>query len=885
MNIPIISTKLYIPPQRLKAASRSRLIERLNEGLPRKLTLISASAGFGKTTLATDWLATCKQPAAWLSLDEADNDPARFFTYVSAALQTVGVHAGAGLLAVLQSPQLPPIESILVSLLNEIALAPHPFIFVLDDYHVIDAPSIEHAIAYLIEHMPPQMHLVIASRHAPRLPLARLRASGQLTELSVQDMRFTSSEATGFLTKVMGLKLSPTHISQLETKTEGWIAGLQLAAISLQGHNDAAGFIQSFTGSHRFVLDYLIEEVLERQSPSIQRFLLSTAILERMCGSLCDAVLSHDSSAPQQHTLEELERANLFIVPLDNEGRWYRYHHLFADLLRKRLTNNQNSAVSKIEVAAAELHTRASIWYENHGLDNEAFHHAAAAGDMERAARLVEGAGMPLHFRGAAAAVRRWLESLPAQAMNEQPSLWVTYASVLLFDSQINGVEAKLRSAEAALRKAEPNAANRDLIGHIASIRATLAVSQHDAEAIMNQSLLALDNLHPDNLPVRTATTFALGYAYQLQGDRAAARQAYIHSLSTSEEIGHFIISIMAAIGLGSIQEADNQLYLAAQSYRKALQLAGDPPLSVACEAHLGLARVLYEWNDLAAAEQHAIRSVELAKLIERSDRFVASEVLLARVKLAQGDAAAAAAIAAHAAKHHFEHQTIQVAGAQVLGLLRQGNLAEAERLAQTQDIPVSQARVLLAKGNTAAALALLERLLLQAEAKGWQDERLQVMVLQSAALYLHGDTSKAISMLRAALAIAEPEGFMRIFIDEGQVMAALLAEAAAQGGVTDYGQKLLTLFDAGTKAQVNHKLNASARTSLTAAQPLVEPLSEREMNVLHYIALGLSNREISERLFLALSTVKGYNRIIFDKLQVERRTEAVARARELGLL
>ena len=388
MSTPILATKLYVPPPQPKVVLRPRLIERLNEGLHRKLTLISAPAGFGKTTLVSEWVAGCERPAAWLSLDEGDNDPTRFLAYLVAALQTIAANIGEGVLGALQSPQPPPTESILTTLLNEIATVPDDFVLVLDDYHVIDARTVDDALTFLLDHLPPQMHLVIATREDPHLPLARLRARGQLTELRAADLRFTPAEAAEFLNGVMGLNLSAEDIAALETRTEGWIAGLQLAAISMRGHEDATSFIESFTGSHRFVLDYLVEEVLQQQSESVQAFLLRTSILDRLCGPLCDAVLL-DPSASGQETLEYLEHANLFLVPLDNERRWYRYHHLFAELLRQRLHQSVASATGD-ERAWPNCTYAPAQWYEDNGLDMEAIHHALAAEDFERAASLIE---------------------------------------------------------------------------------------------------------------------------------------------------------------------------------------------------------------------------------------------------------------------------------------------------------------------------------------------------------------------------------------------------------------------------------------------------------------------------------------------------------------
>ena len=492
---------------------------------------------------------------------------------------------------------------------------------------------------------------------------------------------------------------------------------------------------------------------------------------------------------------------------------------------------------------------------------------------------------MPLIFRGAVAPVLTWLESLPTRELDARPSLWVMYASSLLFVSRTTGVEEKLQAAEAALQGAAPDEKTRDLVGHIAAIRATLAVIQQDVETIIAQSRRALEYLHPDNLPVRTATTWTLGLAYQLQGDRDAASQAYSEAIAISEAIGHGIITIMATTGLGEIQEAENQLHLAVQTYRHVLQLAGEPPLPVACEAHLSLARISYEWNDLDAAQEHGQRGVQLARQIENADRFVACEVFLARLKLSRGDVAGAATVLAEAGRsvrqHNFVHRMPDVAAAQVLTLLRQGDLAMADELAQTHQLPISQARVHLAKGDPSAALAVLEPLRRQADKKGWADERLRVMVLQAVAHHAHGENNKAVHLLGDALAQSEPGGFIRIFVDEGIPMARLLSEAAARGIMPDYTSRLLAVFEAEEQMSEDR----SHLPSAPPGQSLTEPLSQRELEILQLIAQGLSNRAISERLFLALDTVKGHNRRIYGKLLVHTRTEAVAKARSLGIL
>ncbi len=490
---------------------------------------------------------------------------------------------------------------------------------------------------------------------------------------------------------------------------------------------------------------------------------------------------------------------------------------------------------------------------------------------------------MPLHFRGAGAPVRNWLESLPAAVLNARPSLWVTYASALMTTGQTTAVEQRLQAAETALQGTEPDDRPQDLVGRIASMRATLAVIQHDGETIVAQSRRALEYLHPNNLPLRTAAHWTLGYAYQLQGDRAAASRAYAEVIAISKSFGDSIYTIAATINLGQLQEADNQFYPAAETYRRVLLLAGDPPQRIACEAHLGLARIYYQWNDLDAAQQHGQQCVQLTRQIDSVDTVAACGVLLARLKLVQGDVASATALLAKAEQfvrqHNFVFRMPDVTAAQVLTLLRQGHLAAAAHLAQTHDLPISQARVHLAQGDPSTALARLLPWRQQAEAKGWEDEQLKVMVLQAVAHHVHGEKSKAVQLLGDALALAEPGGFIRLFVDEGPPMAHLLSEAAALGMMPDYTWKLL----AACAAEEQKRENTSSLPP--PAQPLIEPLSPRELEVLHLMAAGLSNQEMCERLFLALSTVKGHNRTIFDKLQVQRRTEAVARARELGLL
>jgi LuxR family transcriptional regulator, maltose regulon positive regulatory protein len=876
MAAPILATKLYKPPLRALSVRRPHLIARLNDGLRRKLTLVAAPAGFGKTTLVSEWVVSCGRPVAWLSLDEGDNDPSRFLSYLVTALGTVAPGIGEGTLRALQSPQPPPPDTLLTSLLNEIAAVPDEFVLVLDDYHVIDSKAVDSALAFLIEHQPPQMHLAIATREDPPLPLARLRARGELTELRVADLRFTPSEAAEFLNGVMDLALSEDDIGRLEARTEGWIAGLQLAAVSMQGRGDATAFIEQFTGSHRFVMDYLVEEVLQQQPESVQRFLLHSSILDRMCGPLCEAVLLNPPGSGQA-TLEYLERANLFTIPLDSERRWYRYHHLFAELLRQRL---RQATAGNATDAIADLHIRASRWYEENGSDIEAFQHAAAANDVDRAERLAEGRGVPLHMRGAVHIIIDWLASLPKEVLDARPSLWWRHGAMMLVVGQTIGVEEKFRAAEDALQRVEPTDRTRNLIGQIAAARATLALTRYDVETMIAQSHRALEYLPPNYRSMRANAHWTLGMAYAFAGDRGAARESLLRAIEISKSVGDRFTTILATIGLGLVQELDNELHQAAETHRGVLAIAGDQPLQIIYEAHLGMARILYEWNSLDAAEEHAQKSLHLARQYEKIiDRYILCEVMLARLRLARRDLEGAASMleqtAREAQERRFVHRLPEVTAAQVPVLLMQGDIAGAADMAQRFDLPLSRARVSLAGGSTTEALQVLEGYLRLVEEKGWNDERLKATLLQAVAFQAHGDEESALRALSDALTMAEPGGFVRLFIDEGDPVVRLLRTASHRGIMPGYVARLLAACEA----------EAPEMPARDAAQPLAEPLSQREIEVLELIAQGLSNSEIGERLFLALDTVKGHNQRIFAKLQVGRRTEAVARARELGIL
>ncbi|MFN2136955.1 MAG: LuxR C-terminal-related transcriptional regulator, partial [Candidatus Promineifilaceae bacterium] len=585
-------------------------------------------------------------------------------------------------------------------------------------------------------------------------------------------------------------------------------------------------------------------------------------------------------SAGGQATLEYLQQANLFTVPLDDERRWFRYHHLFAELLQQRLRRSLANSGPDAGWGISELHRRASAWYEANGFELEAFQHAAAANDIDLAARLLEGQGMPLHFRGVLSPVREWLASLPDEALNARPSLWVTYATVMTMQGQaVAAVEEKLAAAEAAL-PADPTEETRDLIGQIAAIRAMSAVPARDMETLLAQSQRALANLHPENLPVRAAATWALGLAYQYRGDKAAASETYAEAITLGEASGNSMFTLAALTSLAQIQETENKLHRAAENFERALALAGEPPLPVGAEAALGLARLQYEWDELDLAADCAQQALGLAQQMETVDTPAGCWALLARVRLARGDAAGAAPLLDEAERFlrplNFPGRLLETAAVRVRLLLQQGDLSEATAVADRYLLPPGQARVYLARGDAASAGELLASWRAEVEARGEVNAQLEALLLQALACHAQGDDDTALSLLEQALTLAEPGGFTRLFLDEGPAMASLLALAARQGLKPAYtGRLLAAVAGAGMPEP----------PSLPTVQPLAEPLSDRELEVLQLVAEGLSNREIGQRLFLAVNTVKGHNRRIFAKLGVQRRTEAVARARELGLV
>jgi LuxR family maltose regulon positive regulatory protein len=913
VSTPLLATKLYIPPLRPNVLLRPHLVERLHAGLHRKLTLIAAPAGFGKTTLLSAWAAACDRPVAWLSLDDGDSDPTRFLLYLVAALQTVAPTIGEGILHVLQAPQPPPIDAILTTLLNDIAALPDPFILVLDDYHAIDAQPVDQALTFLVEHLPPQLHLVIATREDSPLPLARFRARGQLTELRATDLRFTSSEAAAFLNHVMGLRLSTDDIAALEARTEGWIAGLQLAALSMHGRSDTGRFIQAFTGSHRFVLDYLVEEVLQQQPTPIQQFLLHTSILDRLCGPLCDAVLG-DPIGSGQAALHAIERANLFLVPLDGERHWYRYHHLFGEFLRQRLAQDANLVGGDL----TGLHGRASAWYEAQGLDLEALHHAAAAADSARLAGLAERLWERMDSSFQSVAWRRWVRQLPEAVLRARPVLCVQYAWALLDAGEVEASEARLRDAERAMASLGDSAIVPDeaaepivvvvkeqlssLPVRIAVARAYLAQARGDVAATVRHAALALASAADAEPLLRAQAEVLVGFARWANGELEEAYRATADWIEHTRQAGNLAFALASGFYLAEIRIAQGQLREAARLYRQFLQLvpADDEAIRQAApHLHLGLALVAHEQGDAQAAALHLQASKERGERASLSDWPFRWSVAQARIQESAGAWEAALDLLDAAMRLYVRNPVPDmrpVAALKARISIRQGGLTAAlawaaERgLSTADDLSylhefehMTLARLLIARyrqeradSHLHDALGLLGRLLAAAEAGGRVGNAIEILLLLALAHETHGDLQSALAPLARALALAEPEGYVRLFVDEGPPLARLLRRMQEEGRKANvYLHSLLAAF--GRQPDL-HPPSVSPPAS-------EEPLTEREREVLRLIAEGLSNQELAARLYLSPHTIKVHTRNIYGKLGVTSRTQALARARALGIL
>ena len=904
MASPLLETKLHVPRRRRGLVARPRLLERLSLQAESELTLVSAPAGFGKTTLLAEWLAAVAadgRPVAWLSLDKGDSDPVLFWTYLIGALQTAAEGVGERALSLLQSSQ-PPIETVLATLLNDLSALPNDVVLVLDDYHVIDAGDVQEGMAFLVEHLPPQLHLVIASRADPALPLARLRGRGELVEIRAADLRFTTDEAAAYLNGVMGLVLTARDVTALEGRTEGWIAALQLAALSMQGRDDVAAFIADFAGDDRYIVDYLAEEVLARQPEHVQHFLLQTSVLDRLTGPLCDAVTGQEGGKAK---LAALERGNLFLVPLDDRRRWYRYHQLFADVLRARLLDGQPDDVP-------ELNRRASAWYEQNGEPSEAIRHALAAGDVERAADLVELVIPDLRRSRQEATIRSWLEAIPDDVVRVRPVLAVGYIGALMSSGEFEGVEDRLQHVEGSLEHTGDHASTwtppagtvvvddgefQRLPGVIQMYHAALALVRGDGPATIDHAQRAIDRAAEQDHLTRAGASALMGLALWGGGDLEAAHRAYSVCVEGMRRTGHIADVLGCSITLADIRITQGRLSEALRTYEQALRLASNHDGTVlrgTADMYVGMSQIACERNDLPAATRHLLRAEELGEHTWLPQNPYRWRVAMARVREAEGDLDGALGLLDAALQVYmgdFAPNVRPIPALRARVLTAQGRVGEALTWAREQGLSaeddlsylrefehITLARALLAlyRAQRAAssvqdAARLLQRLLQAAEAGERSGSVIEILVLQALTDHARGDVPGALAALERALILAEPEGYVRMFVGEGPPMASLLRRAAKQGIAPSYVRRLL--------AAVNESEDTPVR------QGLIEPLSERELDVLRLLGTDLDGPDIARELTVSLNTMRTHTKSIYAKLGVNNRRAAVRRAAELGLL
>jgi len=890
----MLRTKLFVPPVRPDRVTRTRLLELMDSGLDKALILVSAPAGYGKTTLVSSWLVDVRLASTWLSLDEGDNDPLRFLQYLLAALHEIVPDIKLDLLDMLQGKQPDAFGALMSLLINEIAGHAASFVLVLDDFHLIQNEQILEILDLLLKHMPLQMHLVLLSRTDPPLPLARLRARFQLLEIRASQLRFTPDEMAIFLNKVMGLKLSASDIAALEARTEGWIAGIQLAALSMQGIDDVHGFVSAFTGSHAYIMDYLAEEVLKIQPERVRTFLLHTSILDRLCGSLCEALITeNETPVDGQGMLEELEEKNLFVVPLDNERRWFRYHHLFADVLTRRLEH-------LLPGQLPDLHRRASHWYETHGFIPEATQHSLLAGDQARAAQLIVQNGCDIILRGEVVTLLAWLEAVEPYAQ-AHPWLAIQKAWALSLTGRLDSVEPLLQAAENKLAPLKPTTEVRIMLGTIAAARAHTANMRGEAGSAAEFARQALEYL-PDNDPfprsLRSLATAILGDAIWVSGDLEDAERVYREAVHIGQSADNKYLVIIASSNLADVLVELGQLHQAARIYSEALRLAIRPdgrssPLAESIYA--GLGRISYEWNHLEAAAQYHQQSIALCQQWGNFDLLASGYVFLARLEQAQGKPEQAKETM-HLAQQLVSEdrlstkRSIWVKSALARWWIAQGNLERASLLLQQTGIALdvipgegelpslqkpevlTQLRLLLAQGDYDSALALSERLLRMAENSHRGGRVIELLVLQALVYQSEKELDRSLAILERAVSLAEQESYVRTFLDEGEPIVKLLYQVKSRRVGAGYASELLSAIGKATGAE------------LPPTQLLIEPLTSRELEVLKMIEAGYSNQEIADGLVISLTTVKRHISNIYAKLGATSRTQAVARARELRL-
>jgi LuxR family maltose regulon positive regulatory protein len=907
---PLLNTKLFIPPTRPELVPRPRLIEQLNKELHRKLTLVSAPAGFGKTSMVSEWVRDCDRPVGWLSLDKNDNDVTRFLTYLIAALQQIDEDIGIDIQAALGESQSLNYEALLTKLVNEIESIPDKSIIVLDDYHLINSKAVHDALNFLIEYLPPLMHLVITGRADPPLPISRLRVRGEVSEIRTLELRFTRDEAATFLIELMGLDLSLEDIAALEARTEGWVASLKLAALSMQGRDDLHEFISAFSGSNRYIIDYLVDEVMARHPEEVQVFLRRTSILEQFCASLCGAVVSGEGIG-DEGIIDILDHSNLFLIPLDDHREWHRYHHLFGDFLGQRLRDKEPELIP-------ELHRRASQWYETEGLVDEAIQHALAAGDMEGATRLVDGIAASLVLGRNSIVLRNWVDQLPSDWRQDYPMLCVWYAWAMVFLWQLDAIEPILEIAEANQDKA----LGLPISGFMSVVRAYLASRMGDFQKAIDLSEQALEEMSgvsPDRntLMFRGAAVIWLGVNHRLLGKLDRAREFFTEAVSLNREACSIYAALSAIAQSADLAVIKGQLHQAMEIYQQGFQMiqgwpddkgGGASTLVAGSGLHLGLGAVLYQINDLTGAAPHIQRAVELLELGETKEIMHAYRKL-AYLKQAEGDIEAAYDLLVLAssirdnyksirstmseepsleqlrilfihARPEMTHLLMDVAQrVETLGLQPDDKVnfsgADYPREIEYSDL----ARSLIALDRAAEALPLLERLLEGARSMGRQGDEIRYLVLTALTHHALEDMPSALDSLGQALTLAESQGYVRIFVDEGKPMWDLLNSLDLVSSTVSqtYVESLLEAFGEWTDAE--------RRTTIGESSSLIEPLSERELEVLRLMTAGHRYKEVAEQLVISLNTVRHHTRNIYSKLNVNTRAQAIARAKELDLL
>ena len=904
MARPIIATKLYVPKPRRDLVARPRLLERLHRGGESRLTLLSAPAGFGKTTLLAEWLGGTPgedRAVAWLSLDPSDNEPSSFWTYVVTALQTAVPGVGSGVLELIASSPLPT-DLVLTTLLNELTAAPGEVWLVLDDYHLVDSHDVRDGMTFLVEHLPPHVHVVLSTRADPDLPLSRWRVRGELVEIRAADLRFTSDEAATYLNEATGLHLAAEDVEVLEERTEGWIAALQLAALSIQGRQDVSSFIARFAGNDRYIVDYLVEEVLVHQSEPVREFLLHTAVLDRLTGPLCDAVTGRDDGS---HMLTTLQRANLFLVALDDQGQWYRYHHLFADVLRARLFAEQPDLVPL-------LHQRASRWYGAHGWAEESVRHALAARDFDRAAYLMELAVPAIRRNRQEAILLSWLKALPDETVRRSPVLSVFYGYLLMESGDLDAFEPRLDDAERALA-AGPEGSGppwakteelRTLPATIAVYRASLAQARGDVAGTAEHARRALDLAGPSDHLSRGGAAGFLGLAAWAQGDVTSSLETFTQAVASLHAAGNLVDEQSSTVVLADMWLAAGHPSTARRLYERALKVSeahGEPVLRATPDLHVGLSELDYEAGDLESAKRHLETAAALGEGAAMTEGRYRWFVAMGRVAAAEGDPQEAISLLDKAEQLYrpgFFPDLRPIAAMKARVWITHGNLSQAVDWAQDRGVSATDdakylsefdhltlVRLLIARhrahpetGSLDQSVGLLARLHEAAQTSGRAGSLVEIRVLQALAHDAQGDRPQALQSLDQAWAEApEPAGYVRLFLDEGASMVELLRDAERQGVADDHARRLLSL----SAARDGDAAGAPQRLDL----PSAEQLSERELQVLRLLDTELSGPQIARELFVSHNTLRTHTKHIFTKLEVTTRRAAVRRARERGLI